>query len=187
MNKKELIHKCAVEIMAIKGYHNTKTQEIADKAGVAVGTIYHYFDSKEHLIEYIFEVECDKHYSFISELNRKDMDPLKKIELLIEYNIEILSNSPEILRMIVQEAALISSQNVKIEENIHKVIGSLAELIKEAQGQDKIKDFDACSFARIILSTLHSSIKNYILNDTKHDYEEKKSQLIDFIISGLKK
>jgi TetR/AcrR family transcriptional regulator, fatty acid metabolism regulator protein len=186
MDKRELIIKCAIEIMSAKGHHNARIQEIADKAGVAVGTIYHYFRNKEELIEYIFEVECDKQCRFIAELNNRKMEVMQKIELFIQFNIEVMENNPDILKLIVQECSLISSLNHKVQENAFRVINSFAELIKIAQEQGKVKNLDAGSFAKIILNTLHSAVDNYLLKDTKGEYQNKKMHIKEYILDGIK-
>jgi len=62
VDKKEAIRKAAIKIMAKEGFYNTKMQAIADECGIAIGTLYLYFISKEDILDYIFMVEykCDK-------------------------------------------------------------------------------------------------------------------------------
>ena len=46
--KQDLIRQAAIRIFSHKGFYNTCAEEIAREAGIAVGTIYNYFQSKEH-------------------------------------------------------------------------------------------------------------------------------------------
>ena len=65
MNKKELIRKHSIKVMAKEGYHNTKVQTIAQEANISVGTIYNYFKNKKEILEYIFQVEHDRRIKFL--------------------------------------------------------------------------------------------------------------------------
>ena len=51
MEKKELIRKYSIKVMAKEGYHNTKVQAIADEANISVGTIYNYFKNKKEILD----------------------------------------------------------------------------------------------------------------------------------------
>jgi AcrR family transcriptional regulator len=54
-DKKECILSAALELFAEKGFHGTAVPEIASKAGVAAGTIYRYFDSKEAMVNAVYQ------------------------------------------------------------------------------------------------------------------------------------
>ncbi len=54
-DKKECILSAALELFAEKGFHGTAVPEIAAKAGVAAGTIYRYFDSKEAMVNAVYQ------------------------------------------------------------------------------------------------------------------------------------
>ncbi len=53
--KGELILKAALDLFVERGFHGTSVPSVADKAGVAAGTIYHYFDSKEALVNAVYQ------------------------------------------------------------------------------------------------------------------------------------
>ena len=53
-DKRRLILDAAVRVFARKGYHTCRVGDIAEEAGVAHGLLYHYFRSKEELLETIF-------------------------------------------------------------------------------------------------------------------------------------
>jgi AcrR family transcriptional regulator len=57
MSKKDLIFKSALKLFTTRGFHDTPTSEIAKDAGVATGTLFHYFSTKEELINELY-LEC---------------------------------------------------------------------------------------------------------------------------------
>ena len=54
-DKAEAILAAALDLFVERGFHGTSVPSVADKAGVASGTIYHYFDSKEALVNAVFQ------------------------------------------------------------------------------------------------------------------------------------
>ncbi len=54
MNKRELILKSALKLITEKGFHGTVMSEMAREAGVAAGTIYHYFKTREEIIAVLY-------------------------------------------------------------------------------------------------------------------------------------
>ncbi len=62
-DKRAAIMQAAMELIAEQGFHGTPTSQIAQRAGIGVGTIYRYFKDKDALIEVIHE---NVHGTFIS-------------------------------------------------------------------------------------------------------------------------
>ena len=56
MSKHEAILDAALALFVERGYHGTAVPAIAERAGVAAGTIYHHFESKEQLVNAVFEL-----------------------------------------------------------------------------------------------------------------------------------
>lgn len=57
MSKKDRIFQSALKLFTTRGFHDTPTSEIAKEAGVATGTLFHYFSTKEELINELY-LEC---------------------------------------------------------------------------------------------------------------------------------
>src|SRR5260370_1837360 len=66
-DKRERILGAAVRVFARSGFHATRVSEVAKAAGVADGTIYLYFKSKEELLVSLFEDRVEKLLSFMRE------------------------------------------------------------------------------------------------------------------------
>ena len=54
VDKRRQILDAAVRVFARQGFHSTRVSDIADEAGVAYGLVYHYFDSKEQVLNELF-------------------------------------------------------------------------------------------------------------------------------------
>ena len=70
---KNRIRDAAVEVISREGFFNTRMQEIADQAALAVGTIYNYFSSKDEVLSYIFKNEMQRRMEYMSELKKENL------------------------------------------------------------------------------------------------------------------
>jgi AcrR family transcriptional regulator len=77
MNRKSRIMETALEIFAQKGMHRTSSNEIAEKAGVSIGTFYSYFENKKTLFLEILENHLDNFITGIYSLQHDDTITLK--------------------------------------------------------------------------------------------------------------
>ena len=64
-DKKQVIINAAIKCFAQKGFHATSIQEIVDTAGIAKGSVYSYFKSKEDLLFVAIKHEYDRMMSGI--------------------------------------------------------------------------------------------------------------------------
>lgn len=64
-NKREIILKSALELFVNQGFHATPTSQIANKAGVANGTLFHYFNTKEDLINALYIETKDRFFNHV--------------------------------------------------------------------------------------------------------------------------
>lgn len=90
--KREHILDAALRVFAEKGYHAATMQEISKEAGIAKGSVYSYFESKEQLLVSIFELYTKKIEARLQQFDQeKQFSPLKKLEMQIEYTFRQLA------------------------------------------------------------------------------------------------
>src|SRR5204862_1851523 len=82
--KRELILEAAEGLFAEHGYEGTSVRRLAKKAHVNIAMISYYFGSKEKLFESLVEYRAGTVREKLQSLNKKEYDPLKKIELLVD-------------------------------------------------------------------------------------------------------
>jgi TetR/AcrR family fatty acid metabolism transcriptional regulator len=104
-DKAERVLEAAVSIFAQKGHHKTTMLEIADKAGVAEGTIYEYFKNKQDLL---YSIPKEKFQHYRARLNRvfDPKDPLQKLQRFIGDYFRIFSSDGEFLSIFLSDIKL---------------------------------------------------------------------------------
>ena len=101
--KKEKIIESALKLFAEKGFHETRTADLAIEASVGEGTIYHYFKSKEELFLRAFEQKMKGFVGkFLNSLKRCKT-PDEKIKKIIEFHFREIEANKSLFKIVFQE------------------------------------------------------------------------------------
>lgn len=145
--KKILIYNCAKELFSANGFKDTNISEITKKAGMAVGTFYNYYSSKEKLFMDIFLEENAKLKQFCFQSLDLEQSPLMIVKQMLKLNVEGTKENP-ILREWYNKTVFEKLQQVYREENgidaVDFLYDSFLELVTQWQAQGKMrKDMDS--------------------------------------------
>ena len=78
--KRRLILDAAVRVFARKGFHTCRVGDIAEEAGVAHGLLYHYFSSKDEVLETIFRETWAELLAAIREVEETEPQPREQLD-----------------------------------------------------------------------------------------------------------
>ncbi len=84
-DKRDRIREAAIGVFSAKGFHEARADEIAQAAGVAVGTIYNYFKNKEDILLDIFATEFAKRRRFYEELRRSGLPVVEQLRRILAW------------------------------------------------------------------------------------------------------
>src|SRR5215467_1676427 len=82
--REELILQAAEEVLAEKGYHETSMDEIAARVGIAKGTVYLHFPSKEDLVIALYERNIEKVSQAVEAILSSELTARAKMEQLLQ-------------------------------------------------------------------------------------------------------
>ena len=88
--KRQRILRAAIDVFASKGYFAARMTDIAEAAQVADGTLYLYFEGKEHLLMSIFDSVLGRFIERLDEEIAKIDDPIEKLSIMIRLHLETL-------------------------------------------------------------------------------------------------
>ncbi len=103
VEKRRVILDAAVRVFARQGFHTCRVSDIADEAGVAYGLVYHYFSSKEAILDTLFLERWDLMLSAIAEADHSDRTPREKLRAVASFIIESYRRDPDLMKVIVVE------------------------------------------------------------------------------------
>jgi AcrR family transcriptional regulator len=113
-DKKQLIINAAIKCFAHKGFHATSIQEIVDTAGIAKGSVYSYFKSKEDLLYMAIKHEYDRMMSDIFTVaNEKNLSPREKLSKQLLHMLQVTLEYSDFIATLKNETYLLINGQMK--------------------------------------------------------------------------
>ncbi len=179
----------ATKVFAEKGFHPATIEDIAKEAGIAVGTIYNYFDNKTALMLGIFDRlnESDRRVEDFSKSTEVDFRSFMKAYL--RHRLTLLQTGNfEVFRIVLSEIMV----NKELRELYHRKIleptFSMAETyLQQRASQNIIKPINVNLAMRAISGMVLGLIVEYIIGDQtlEKKWDELPDFLTDMILDGL--
>ena len=185
--KHERILEAAVKVFARKGFHNSRIAEIAEEAGIASGTIYLYFKSKDEILISVFEESLDR---IIKEINNELLgvdDPREKVRRFIRHHLRMLKEHRELAEVLQVELRQ-SHKFMKEYEPKQWVqyLNIIAAILKEGQRKGLFRsDLSLGIFKRAVFGALDEIALYWVI--TKKDerfLEHAADQLAAIVLEG---
>ena len=102
-DKRRMILDAAVIAFAKRGFHACRVSDIADEANVAYGLVYHYFRSKDEVLDTLFVERWNILLDFISETDRQPLAPRDKLHAIAAAIIDFYRYDPALMKVIIVE------------------------------------------------------------------------------------
>jgi TetR/AcrR family fatty acid metabolism transcriptional regulator len=102
-DKPHQIIEAAVRVFARKGYYNSRVSDIAREAGIAAGTIYLYFRTKDDILVTLFREKMAQFVSALGKAIAEEPDAVAKLRRLIFLHFQILEQNPELAEVVQVE------------------------------------------------------------------------------------
>ena len=101
--KPQQIIEAALRVFARKGYFNARVSDIAREAGIAAGTIYLYFDTKEEILITLFREKMAGFVETVRQAIAEEHDAVAKLRCLVRLHFRILEDNPELAEVVQVE------------------------------------------------------------------------------------
>ncbi len=187
-DKRERILDAAVRVFARKGFHATRVSEVAKAAGVADGTIYLYFESKEHLLVSLFEDRVERLLAYLeAELPRVDTAS-GRLQRIIELQLGLLEGErdlAEVVTIILRQSTKLMKEHGAPKFNAY--LDVIARVIADGQETGELrKDVSPHLAARAVFGALDAIAMTWALGKAEHGGLLRASgQLVEIVLRGL--
>ena len=189
-DKRRLILDAAVRVFARQGFHATRVSDIADEAGVAYGLVYHYFKSKDEVLNELFVERWSLLLAAIDEADRSEAAPRAKLEAVAGFIVDSYRHNPELMKVIIVAVTRAANSFGQTHlEQIRRAYESIAKIVADGQASGAFRGdvaplFASMSFYGAIEQLLSGWIFGTIpASDT--DFEEARDLLVTTICDGL--
>ncbi|MBP3944017.1 TetR/AcrR family transcriptional regulator [Sphingobacteriaceae bacterium WQ 2009] len=186
-NKKLAIFDHTIQLIHIRGFHGTPMSLIAQHAGVAIGTIYHYFPSKTDLILSLFKHTKLKLRNYLFEKDNTDQCFEARFKDTLSRFILFYWKYPEILNFFDQFYSSPYYQMVKDKKHEETMCGEnvILNFIKEGVAKGELKDIDPTITSTIFLSTAIGIVKKSIIENQEIS-PQHMDVFVDILWDGVK-
>lgn len=162
-DKRTLILDAAVRVFARKGYHAARVGDIAAEAGVAHGLLYHYFDSKEELLESIFRGTWTELLGALEQVEEGVRPAGEQLRQVAAILLRSWRRDPDLVRVLVREVARSPQLGGQVDE-IEKAFAVIERIIERGQRAGELRrDIDARLAAWIVYGALEEILTGWVL------------------------
>jgi TetR/AcrR family transcriptional regulator, fatty acid metabolism regulator protein len=190
VDKRRLILDAAIRVFARQGFHHCRVSDVADEAGVAYGLVYHYFDSKEEILNTLFLERWDVMLEAISEIDARDLPVREKLYSIAGFIIDSYSHNPDVMKVIIVEVTrAANSFGAAHLGKISEAYDRIAAILESGREDGSFKsgipaDFAAMCFYGAIEQLLTGWIFG-LLPRTEEEFERAKGLVTEAICGGL--
>jgi TetR/AcrR family transcriptional regulator, fatty acid metabolism regulator protein len=188
--KRRQILDAAVRVFARQGFHATRVSDIADEAGVAYGLVYHYFNSKEEVLNELFVERWSLLIAAIEEADRAGGPHRERLAAVASFIIDSYRHDPELMKVIIVEVtrAANSFGQTHLTE-IRRAYESIAKIVADGQAAGEFRADVGPTFASMAFyGAIEQLLSGWIFDvvpSSDTDFEEAKDLLVTTICDGL--
>ena len=187
-DKRDRILKAAVKVFAKSGFHATRVSEVAKAAGVADGTIYLYFKSKEELLVSLFEDRVQKLLTYMREELPKQPDAPSRLRAVIDMQLGLLEGErdlAEVITVIIRQSTRLMKEFAA--PGFLAYLDAIAKIVAEGQAAgDFRKDVSPHIAARAVFGALDGITLTWALGRAEQGaLGRAATQVADVLLRGL--
>jgi TetR/AcrR family transcriptional regulator, fatty acid metabolism regulator protein len=188
--KRRIILDAAVVVFARQGFHSARVSDIADQAGVAYGLVYHYFGSKDEVLDTLFLERWNVLLDAIREADRSEAEPRDKLHAITSFIVDSYRHDPDLMKVIIVEVTrAANSFGAKHLDKIREAYGLIADIVEAAQQAGKFRRDVAPTFAALAFyGAIEQVLTGWIfglLPEDEGEYDQAKTFVVETVCGGL--
>ncbi len=187
MNKtKRKIFETSMKLFAEKGYDATSIEEITATVGVAKGTLYYHFSSKEEIFNFLVEEGIKLLQNSVDIKTTKFSNYMDKIKAIILIQIKIVVKYEDLIMILLSQFWGHEQRHQKCQKHILEYISQIENIVEEGMKAGQIKKGNPQAIASEIYGLICSSLVYKTRNREKMDTMELFKEFENTVIEGLK-
>jgi TetR/AcrR family fatty acid metabolism transcriptional regulator len=186
-DKREAILRAATHVFAAKGFFQSQVADVARAAGVAAGTVYLYFRSKDDLLTSLFERTMKEALAAGRAALEGVADPRERLSRIARLHLERLGRDRDLAVVFQVELR----QSTKFMERLSSTylrdyLGMIRETIADGQRTRHFRhDMNPTIAAKVFFGALDEMATNWILSSRRYSLASEADAVVDLFIGGV--
>ncbi len=186
--KRRVILDAAVRVFARRGFHSSRVGDIAEEAGVAHGLLYHYFSSKDEVLQTVFRENWAELLQRFEQVEASDEPADEKLRGIVKILLRTWRNDPDLVTVMVREVGRSAHLASQVE-----VIGQGFAVIERVIGQGQTEGvfrttLDARLASWIVYGGLEEILTGWVMGrlpDGDEEVARAERTIVDVVLGGL--
>ena len=185
-DRRDAILRAAIDVFAGRGFFNAQVADVARAAGVAAGTVYLYFDSKDDLLVSIFERTMREAIADGRAAVAPVRDPVEQLRTVARVHLDRMGRDRSLAVVFQVELR----QSTKFMERLsstllREYLGIIRSIIVEGQRSGAFrKELNATLAAKVFFGSLDEMATNWILSRRKYTLASEADAIVDLFVHG---
>jgi AcrR family transcriptional regulator len=187
-DKQRQILDAAVRVFAAQGYESSRVGDIAKEAGVAYGLVYHYFGSKEAVLEAVFHEAWGRLLAAVALAEETGKDAPEQLSLVVKIVLRAWRDDPDLVRLLVREV----TRNPHIQDELDEIgqaFASLERIVRRGQTEGTFRpEPDPQIAAWMLYGALEEVLTGWVLRQLPDDADAvaaAEREVIATLVTGL--
>jgi TetR/AcrR family transcriptional regulator, fatty acid metabolism regulator protein len=190
VDRRREILDAAVRVFARQGFHTCRVSDIADEAGVAYGLVYHYFRSKEEVLDTLFTERWDILLQVIRDADSEDAPAREKLRTIAAFIVESYRHDPDLMKVIIVEVTrAANSFGLTHAARIRQAYDLLGQVVAKGQEAGALRGDVSPRFAALAFyGVIEQVLTGWIFDPDEvpdAEIEAAKDLVVDTIVDGL--
>lgn len=185
--KREKILRAATEVFANKGYFAARMTDVAKQAEVADGTLYLYFEGKEHLLLSIFDDVLGRFIDRLKEEVAKLDDPVAKLRVMIRLHLETLGRDRALAHVLqIETRHSRRFMSVFTRGKLGEYLNLLRRIIEEGQESGAFRrDINPGLATNVVFGAVDELVMSWVLADQPGDLVRYVDPIVEILTRGM--
>ena len=187
--KARQILEAAVRVFAARGYEASRVGDVAKEAGVAYGLVYHYYGSKEAVLQAVFREAWGRLIAAVALAEDTGETASDQLELVVKIVLRTWRDDPDLVRLLVREI----TRNPHVHDELDEIgqgFASLERIVRRGQEEGTLRgDADPRIAAWMLYGALEEVLTGWVLGTLPDDADAvaaAEREVVATLVGGLR-
>jgi TetR/AcrR family transcriptional regulator, fatty acid metabolism regulator protein len=192
VDKRRVILDAAIRVFAREGFHRCRVSDIAREANVAYGLVYHYFRSKDEVLNTLFSERWALLLETIDQVDKQDAPVRDKLHTIASFIIDSYQHDPDLMKVIIVEVTRAANTFGRHHlEEIRRAYDGIEMIVAQGQREGTLRDDISANFASLCFyGAIEQLLSAWIfdaLSKSPQDFERAKEMVVETVCGGLER